>query len=92
MYEYCGKLKNLELELKVDEVLKRLNKSKSYNNAYKEFVKRTGDFVNKRGRESIWILFDYSDDGVGPGFTFITEDEIKRDPDVMLQKIVLGAF
>ena len=92
MHEFCGKLKNLELELKVDEVIKRINKSRSYSNAYKEFIKRTGNFVSDKDRESIWILFDYADDGIGPGFEFVTDDEIRRDYDIMLHKIVLGRF
>jgi hypothetical protein len=92
MYEITGELKDLELEIKLDEVIKRIKKSKDYKNAWKEWDLRAADLLRQRYRETIFTTFDWLGEDSGYNFRFMTEDEIKDDPKMLLHNIVLGAY
>ena len=48
---------DIELELKIDEVIKRLERTKAYDNAYIDFCHNND--INNPKRELIYILFNY---------------------------------
>lgn len=92
MYEYTGQLQDFELQLKIDEMIKRIKHSKECEDAYREFNHITDNYCQKPNRETVYEMFDWLDEGAGYTFQFITEDEIKRNPVNILHNIILGAF
>lgn len=51
---------SIELELKIDEVIKRLERTEEYRKAYGKFMEDNKEEVIDPKREFIYVLFDYN--------------------------------
>lgn len=78
---------NIELELKVDEVIKRLDRDPDYHKAYDEWYMKNAEwFSSRKSDEFAYLIFRYDT----YRFEIIKEKDFKQD--IPKQFIMLGGF